>query len=103
MSLIDIVQLVLLGFAIFFIIIFLVSYLGYKTKKGNTVKSERNQESENQIESEVTLHENITQTSNDKIYQESDNNFQKYEVFNPGLNKKTNPKKHFPRTLFIKK
>lgn len=105
LQLIEIVQLALVGFAAIILIIFFVSYAGYKTSK----KAKNNSliDKESLITSDSESLDTVLSDDNEEktipIPQKSKP--QKFQVFNPGLSQKqlSNNKKHFPRTLFIKK
>ncbi|HMN49987.1 MAG TPA: hypothetical protein PKD67_12655 [Ignavibacteriaceae bacterium] len=105
MQLIEIVQLVLIGFVLLIIIIFFVSYLGYKTTKKN--KNNSRDEIVTKINDDSESFNTIQSTKSIKKEEVklNENAHQRFQVFNPApVNKKTKDvKKHFPRTLFIKK
>lgn len=107
MQLIEIVQLALIGFAALILILFFVSYFGYKRKKKNRGNLSSNN---NLIKSDHGSIEAITleEKENIKELPAQGDKSQKYKVFNPNLSDTKGKsimikKKHFPRTLFIKK
>ncbi len=108
MQLIEIVQLTLIGFAALILILFFVSYFGYKRKK----KNRGNSFSDNNtvIKNDPGSIEAITLEGKENIpeFPAQVDKSQKYKVFNPNLSNTEEKsilikKKHFPRTLFIKK
>lgn len=105
MQLIEIVQLVLVGFAAIILIIFFVSYAGYKASK----KTKNNSliDNESVATSDLEPLKKVLSDNNEEKENTSPkkSKSQKFQVFNPDLSHKQsiNSKKHFPRTLFIKK
>ncbi len=112
MQLIEIVQMSLFGFAALILILFFVSYFGYKARKKNRKSFTSNNSFHDQSNAEIEFNNNKEITIEDKkeIVESipSNNKTQKFQVFNPNTssgNKENikNTKKHFPRTLYIKK
>lgn len=109
MQLIEIVQLALVGFVAIILVIFFVSYISFKAKKNllekNFIPDKDNSEIEDLRDTEHFASPKMEKKS-EVSYKESKS--QKFVVFNPDLTDSQKPKssvtkKHFPRTLLIKK
>lgn len=112
MQLIEIVQLTLFGFAALILILFFVSYFGYKARKKNEKSFSSNNLFDDQTNAEIEFynHKEITKEEKKEVEESvpSNNKIQKFQVFNPNKsfsNRENikNAKNHFPRTLFINK
>lgn len=105
MQLIEIVQLVLIGFVLLIIIVFFVSYIGYKTTKKNNNNSHYEIVTKSNYDSESFNSIQTNDSTKNKELKLSENVHQRFQVFNhtPANRRTKDVKKHFPRTLFIKK
>jgi amino acid permease len=112
LQLIEIVQLALFGFAVLILILFFASYLGYKARKKNEKSFTSNNSFHDQSNAGIEFndHKEITIEDKKEIVESvtSNNKTQKFQVFNPNTSSSDkenikNTKKHFPRTLYIKK
>jgi hypothetical protein len=107
LQLIEIVQLVLVGFAVIILLLLSVSYFGYKARKRKLSNSMSLHPESIKIDSNIFVKQSIPQTFPNKQKPTYSSTTNKFEVFNPKVDpdKNQNPiktKKHFPRTLFIK-
>lgn len=107
MQLIEIVQLVLIGFAGLLLLIFFVSYFGYKTKKKGKDDQKHSYSILNETDSLIEAKVNTTNQISTKQSTASSVSLKKFEVFNPNITTSDNKnpkliKKHFPRTLSIR-
>jgi amino acid permease len=107
LQLIEIVQLVLVGFATLILVIFLVSYFGYKARNKNKINTSPTDVLFNQKKTESESSKQIVNKTQKSKTATSADKLQKFEVFNPNTSKELNQKlkeskKHFPRTLSIR-
>jgi len=110
LQLIEIIQLALLLFIALGVIIFLFSYLGYRTKSKIKEFPKANSEVDKEDVQELNVVEDLLKNNEKVKPQESIKQNPRFEVFNPASEDKTKTeskrqnqnKSHSPKTLIIK-